>query len=496
MIIYIHGFGGCGEGSKAKVFRKYFKSIGAKFIAPSLSYVPTLAIKTLDELIESYQEDVYLIGSSLGGYYTTYLSQKKEVKKVILINPAVKPTVTLSRALGDALNYYDESYYSWNKKHLDMLTPYEYKFSSISVRDKENFLLMVQKGDTLLDYNEAVEKYDGAIQIVEEGGNHSFENIENHFETIKKFFAVGDSSTKELYSTKIYKDTLAFALKAHGEQKTPEGLPYSFHIVSVANEIINSLSMNRISYDEANVAIACALLHDVNEDTQEKVTKYNIEFPDQNVDMVVSGVSALTKDETLFGKQKQMEDSLRRLKELPHCVQMVKLADRITNLAPAPLFWNKSKRQNYVDEAKKIFEALKDSNPYLASKLKNKIDNYLVSQVLDSRGVKNDDDYMVFYTQVSQLVLDKDHKNYLKTFKAINRLNDYILKTYELSLFKREDYDLAWENRDKKQIEKYTNSLGFDYIKEILGNQSDEKIENYMRIISNGEDCIKMQRHF
>ena len=251
-----------------------------------------------------------------------------------------------------------------------MLNKYKLKIDLLSKTDKENFLLMAQKGDELLDYNEAVEKYEGAVQIVEEGGNHSFKNIENHFETIRDFFAVGDSYTKELYSTKIYKDILAFALKAHGEQKTPEGLPYSFHIVSVANEIINSLSMNHISYDEANVAIACALLHDVNEDTDEKVTKYNIEFPDQNMDMVVSGVLALTKDEALGSKHIQMEDSLKRLKELPHCVQMVKLADRITNLAPAPLFWNKAKRQNYVDEANKILKALKDSNPYLASKLK------------------------------------------------------------------------------------------------------------------------------
>ena len=83
MIIYIHGFGSSGEASKAKLFRKYFKSIGENFISPSLSYVPTLAIKTLEELIESYHEDVYLIGSSLGGYYSTYLSQKKEVKKVV-----------------------------------------------------------------------------------------------------------------------------------------------------------------------------------------------------------------------------------------------------------------------------------------------------------------------------------------------------------------------------------------------------------------------------
>ena len=51
MIIYIHGFGSSGEGHKAKQFREYFKDDG--FIAPSLSYIPDLAIKTLEELIES-----------------------------------------------------------------------------------------------------------------------------------------------------------------------------------------------------------------------------------------------------------------------------------------------------------------------------------------------------------------------------------------------------------------------------------------------------------
>ena len=49
MIIYIHGFGGSGEGSKAKAFWDYFASIGEPYIAPSLSYVPELAIRTLEE---------------------------------------------------------------------------------------------------------------------------------------------------------------------------------------------------------------------------------------------------------------------------------------------------------------------------------------------------------------------------------------------------------------------------------------------------------------
>jgi predicted esterase YcpF (UPF0227 family) len=54
------------------------------------------------------------------------------------------------------------------------------------------FMLMVQKGDELLDYKDALQKYEGAKQIVQEGGNHGFEGIESHFETIREFLGVRD----------------------------------------------------------------------------------------------------------------------------------------------------------------------------------------------------------------------------------------------------------------------------------------------------------------
>ena len=183
MIIYIHGFGGSGEGSKAKAFRRYFNSMGEPFIAPSLSYVPELAVKTLEELIGSYREEVSLIGSSLGGYYATYLAKNMYVRNVALLNPSVHPTVTLGRAVGDAPNFYDESSYKWTQKHLEMLKKYE-----TTQIEKHKLMLLVQKGDELLDYREAVEKYDGCRMIIDEGGNHGFDGIERHFERISIFF--------------------------------------------------------------------------------------------------------------------------------------------------------------------------------------------------------------------------------------------------------------------------------------------------------------------
>ncbi|WP_366519976.1 YqiA/YcfP family alpha/beta fold hydrolase [Sulfuricurvum sp.] len=186
MIIYIHGFGGSGEGSKAKAFREYFKSIDEPFIAPSLSYVPELAIRTLEEMIESYHGDLCLIGSSLGGYYTMYLAQKYNLKAV-LINPAIHPDQTLRRSLGNAPNYYDESYYNWNDTHLAMLQTYK-----TQIAYQKNFKLLLQMGDELLNYNEALNYLPNAYKTVEKGGSHSFEGIERHFESIREFFAVGN----------------------------------------------------------------------------------------------------------------------------------------------------------------------------------------------------------------------------------------------------------------------------------------------------------------
>ena len=180
MIIYIHGFGSHGLGSKASSFRTYFKERGEAFIAPSLSYIPDLAIQTLEELIESY-EDVKLIGSSLGGYYTLYLAQKYGLKAV-LINPSIYPYATLKKVLGKAPSFYDESYFSWKEPHLEMLKKYE----TDSVI-QEDVMLLLQKGDETLDYREAVTKLPNAKQIVEEGGSHSFDGIERYFDEVDDF---------------------------------------------------------------------------------------------------------------------------------------------------------------------------------------------------------------------------------------------------------------------------------------------------------------------
>jgi predicted esterase YcpF (UPF0227 family) len=180
MIIYIHGFGSSGKGKKAKLFRDYFKKRGIPFIAPSLSHIPDLAIDTLRDLVENFT-DVKLIGSSLGGYYALYLSHKYNIKAT-LINPSVKPYLTLQLAIPYAVNYYDLSSFEWNKSYIEMLKKFD-----IHEIDEKKILLMLQKGDEVLDYNEALEKLPNANLIIEDGGDHSFIGIERYFERVESF---------------------------------------------------------------------------------------------------------------------------------------------------------------------------------------------------------------------------------------------------------------------------------------------------------------------
>jgi len=185
MIIVIHGFGSAGKGGKAMLFRDYFTEMSKPCIAPSLSYVPELAMDTLEQLVASCGEEVTLIGSSLGGYYAIYLAEKYGLKAV-LINPAVYSEKTLEKRMvevnGMATNYHDGSQYTWNRSHVEMLKKYR-----VDEVKQGKYLLLLQTGDDVLDYREAVAKLLNAETIIEEGGSHPFDGIERHFGRIVEF---------------------------------------------------------------------------------------------------------------------------------------------------------------------------------------------------------------------------------------------------------------------------------------------------------------------
>ncbi len=173
-----------------------------------------------------------------------------------------------------------------------------------------------------------------------------------------------------MFSPERYVDAMRFAAAAHDAQKEPgSDLPYLVHVVSVAAEVIAALPTTTLA--DPDLAVTCALLHDTVEDT--KVTLDQIR--ERYGDAVAAGVAALTKNATLF-KKDQMPDSLRRIREQPPEIAVVKLADRITNLSEPPHYWSREKRAAYRLEAVTIADTLGHASATLDARLRARIEAY------------------------------------------------------------------------------------------------------------------------
>lgn len=167
-----------------------------------------------------------------------------------------------------------------------------------------------------------------------------------------------------------------FAADAHQDQFVPGSqLPYVVHVGAVAMEVGNAIARRAQLGDAVarpDLAIACALLHDVVEDTQVTLDDIRARFGDD----VAAGVSALTKDPAVGDKPAQMRDSLARIREQSAEIWMVKLGDRITNLQPPPKHWELAKIRRYRAEAQDIHAQLGPACSVLGTRLRVKIDDY------------------------------------------------------------------------------------------------------------------------
>ena len=156
MIVYIHGFNSSPASSKANLLKTRLEALGrdAEFSAPALPHSPKRAAALLDALVTRHR-GAALIGSSLGGYYATWLAEKHRLNAV-LINPAVRPYEGLSAYVGVQQNLHTGEAYEFTREHLDELRRLE-----VERVTPERYLLLAATGDEVLDYRVAVAKYRG-----------------------------------------------------------------------------------------------------------------------------------------------------------------------------------------------------------------------------------------------------------------------------------------------------------------------------------------------
>ncbi len=178
------------------------------------------------------------------------------------------------------------------------------------------------------------------------------------------------------WSPDAWHEAWEFACAAHRGQTLPgSDLPYEGHVAAVAMEVARAIALRADTdapVERPDLAIACALLHDVVEDTAITADTIAERFGSE----VARGVAALSKDPSVGDKPAQMLDSLTRIRECPPEVWMVKLGDRIHNLRAPPHYWTPAKILAYREEAKQIHAALADACPVLGARLLERIAGY------------------------------------------------------------------------------------------------------------------------
>ena len=199
-ILYIHGFNSSPYSIKAEQARQYFHDNfpAVNFVCPQLATSPKEAISQLEKIINveskgsenkclENTETWFLIGSSLGGYFSHYLANKYQFSAA-LINPAIKPFTLLEDYIGEQKNTYTNTVYQVTEQHMVDLKAIEQGPPNFDDEQKNNYLVMVQTGDEVLDYQQAVDKFQHSRLIVEQGGDHSFVGFNEKLPLIADFF--------------------------------------------------------------------------------------------------------------------------------------------------------------------------------------------------------------------------------------------------------------------------------------------------------------------
>lgn len=166
--LYLHGFNSGPQSLKARETAE-FLARNAPHITlhcPKLAPHPARALQEARSLLERLPDDTLLIGSSLGGFYATWLAETCR-RNAVLINPAIRPWLALGDRLGPQHNTYTGDDYLLTEDDLHCLAQH-----AVATPDPARFRLFLGTADTVLDWREAMRHFPGARFTIFNGDDH------------------------------------------------------------------------------------------------------------------------------------------------------------------------------------------------------------------------------------------------------------------------------------------------------------------------------------
>ena len=194
-LVYLHGFRSSPQSSKARQMAAWMQAQHpqVQWWCPQLPASPAQAAQLIAQGTRDWPSATMgIMGSSLGGFYATWLAQQRSSAgqagpRTALINPAVQPEHSLARHLGEHSSWHDpQTRFVFTHAHLGELRDLQ----AGPLQVPQQFLAIIAKGDEVLDWREMLARYQAAPHVLLEGGDHALTEFEPHWPRIQQFFGL------------------------------------------------------------------------------------------------------------------------------------------------------------------------------------------------------------------------------------------------------------------------------------------------------------------
>ena len=185
MILYLHGFKSSPQSFKARQLGDTMAAQGraGDYLCPQLPASPAAAIALALELVRDVPaHDLTVIGSSLGGFYATWIAECLTCRAVLL-NPAVQPPRDLEQYVGISSAYHSDQPFEFKRVYIDELRA----LTIPAITRPERYLLLAATGDEVLDWREMQAHYPHAQQVIIQGSDHGIADFADHLATVLAF---------------------------------------------------------------------------------------------------------------------------------------------------------------------------------------------------------------------------------------------------------------------------------------------------------------------
>jgi predicted esterase YcpF (UPF0227 family) len=188
-VLYLHGFRSSPDSFKARVVGRKMAGLGRleELICPQLPASPKEAIALALSLVGATPADeLAIIGSSLGGYYATWLAERLGCRAVLL-NPAITPLSSLEQHVGVTTAWHSDQPFEFKREYIDELGA----LAVDRITRPERYFLIAATGDEVLDYRDMVAHYAGARQLVIDGSDHAIPEFADYVDQVLAFCTPG-----------------------------------------------------------------------------------------------------------------------------------------------------------------------------------------------------------------------------------------------------------------------------------------------------------------